>query len=134
MKIKFLLIFSILTLLLLSCDKANIDILVETDWVAESIQQENGTILTPVADYILSFENNHQFGLKLDINLCGGGADFKKETVDFSEGIYCTKACCDSEFANTLIQLLPENTHWNISNNQLVFSNKKGLEVVFIKN
>jgi heat shock protein HslJ len=123
-----------MSLLLLSCDKANIDILVETDWVAESIQQENGVILIPDADYILSFENDHQFGLKLDINLCGGGVDFKKETVDFSEGIYCTKACCDSEFANTLIQLLPENTHWNVSNNQLNFSNKKGLEIVFRKN
>jgi len=134
MKIKFLPIISMLSLLLLSCDKADIGILVETDWVAESIQQENGTTLTPDADYILSFENDHQFGLKLDINQCGGGVDFDKETVDFSEGIYCTKACCDSEFANTLIQLLPENTHWKLSNNQLFFSNKKGLEIVFRKN
>jgi heat shock protein HslJ len=134
MKFTFLPIISILSLLLLSCDKADIEILVETDWVAESIQRENGIILTPDADYILSFENDHQFGLKLDINLCGGRVDFKKETVDFSEGIYCTRACCDSEFANTLIQLLPENTHWKLSNNQLIFSNKQGLEILFRKN
>jgi heat shock protein HslJ len=74
--------------------------------------------------------NDHQF----DINLGGGGVGFNKDTVDFSEGIYCTKACCDSEFANTVIQLLPENTQWKLSNNPLIFFNKKGLEIVFRKN
>ncbi|MEY2905103.1 MAG: hypothetical protein RJA52_1119 [Bacteroidota bacterium] len=130
MRIIFL---SLISLMSLSCNKDNLQILVDTEWIAKSIQQENETILLPMADYILSFENERQFGLRLDINICGGGVEFKKETVDFSAGIYCTKACCDSEFANLLVQKLPENTHWKLSNDQLIFSNKKGLEIVFRK-
>jgi heat shock protein HslJ len=127
----FTLIFS-LFYSLVACNKDK-DILMENEWIASSIRFENGDFITPLAQYHFIIENNNQFRLQLDINMCGGEVYFRKKTVEFKNGIGCTEACCDSEFAIALVDNLTQTKYWEISNNQLVLTNDKGLNIVFLK-
>ena len=127
----FTLIFS-LFFSLVACDKDK-DIVMDNEWIASSIRFENGDFVTPVSQYYFILENNNQFRLQLDINLCGGEVYFRKKTVEFKNGIGCTEACCDSEFAIALVDNLTQTKNWEISTNQLVLTNDKGLMIVFLK-
>jgi len=118
--------------LMVSCEK-DIAIVLDNQWVASSIKFENGDFETPGSLYYLIFENKGQFRLQLDVNLCGGEVSFKKKLVNFKNGIACTEACCDSEFAIALINNLTRTKYWAVNNRLLVFSNDNGLEIIFEK-
>ena len=130
-EIFYTLIFS-LFFFLVACDKDK-DIVMDNEWIASSIKFENGDFISPVSQYYLILENNNQFRLQLDINLCGGEVYFRKKTVEFKNGIGCTEACCDSEFAIALVDNLTQTKNWEIITNQLVLTNDKGLMIVFLK-
>jgi heat shock protein HslJ len=117
---------------LVACDTDK-DIVMDNEWIASSIRFENGDFVTPVFQYYFILENNNQFRLQLDINLCGGNVYFRKKTVEFKNGIGCTEACCDSEFAIALVNNLTQTKNWEINANQLVLTNDKGLKIVFLK-
>ena len=132
MKTTLLALFFLFLLHLTSCnkDKANV---IDNQWIATSIVLENDVILTPNSNYYLSFESKDQFSLSLDINHCGGEVHFKKNTVEFKSGAYCTEACCDSDFAITLLNQLTQIEQWELIENQLIFSNPRGLKIVFLQ-
>lgn len=115
---------------LAACNKDK-DILFSNEWIAASITQENGDFITPNSDYTLILESKSQFSLRLDVNLCGGKVYFRRQKVNFKDGIYCTEACCDSEFAIALVNNLDKTRNWSIVGNRLMLKNDKGLLIVF---
>jgi heat shock protein HslJ len=84
---------------------------------------------TAPGDYTLEFPERNQFSLRLDVNTCGGAADFRINSGIRFDGIYCTEACCDSEFAAQLLQLLPKVKQYEWSDEQLVLKGENGLQI-----
>jgi heat shock protein HslJ len=132
MKKSFHLLIFILFSTLSACNKDK-GIILDNEWIAASITFENGDVSTPFAEYTFLLESKNQFRLQLDINLCGGTVNFRKKTVDFKDGIGCTEACCDSDFAVALVTKLTDTKYWEISNNQLILTNDSSLRIVFDK-
>lgn len=131
--IKFILYGFLSVFCLTACSKKS-DEITDNEWVAISIKLENGTFLTPVADYLLTFDNGSKFKLQLDKNSCMGRMTFGENRVSVDDGISCTEACCDSEFAEILVESLQDVDTWRIiETNRLLFTNKSGLEVLFEK-
>ncbi len=132
MKMLFYTLIFALFFSLVACNKDK-DIVMANEWIASSIEFENGDFVTPVSQYYFILENNNQFRLQLDVNLCGGEVYFRKNTVEFKNGIGCTEACCDSDFAMALVDNLTQTKYWEIKSNDLVLTNDKGLQIVFVK-
>lgn len=124
--IRILICFFVLS----ACNKEK-DIELSNEWIAASITLENGGFLTPNSDYVLNLEKKDRFSLRLDINVCEGSVEFKEKTVEFNNGIACTEACCDSEFAMALVSNINKTKNWDIVKNQLILKNDKGLKIVF---
>lgn len=114
---------------LVACNKEK-EIVIDNDWIASSIRFENGDFSSPDSQYHFTIENKNLFSLRLDVNLCRGTVYFRKKSVVF-KSIGCTEACCDSEFAIAIIDNLNKAKYWEVSNNQLVLTNDKGLKIVF---
>jgi len=73
--------------------------------------------------YVLKFGEDNQVSIRLDINSCGSGYDTKcDECISFA-GFACTKACCDSEFAVKLIEVIGEATKYDIKSDILTLKN-----------
>jgi len=71
-------------------------------------------------EYILSFKTDTTYGIGLDVNQCGGSYEIKGSgTINISTPA-CTRVCCDSDFANNLIQLLPDMTQYFERGKELV--------------
>lgn len=132
MKKVILQLFVIFIFSLIACDLDK-EIDIDNEWIASSIKLENGDFMTPTSNYNFVLENNNQFSLQLDINRCGGNIYFKTKSVEFKNGIACTEACCDSEFANALVANLSKSKKWTIISNQLILTNDTGLIIVFEK-
>lgn len=127
----FVLIF-ILFYSFIACNKEK-EVVLDNEWLVFSIRLENGDFTTPTSQYYFIPENRNSFKLLLDINTCSGKVNFRSKTVAFSDGITCTEACCDSDFAIALINNLVKTKYWEINGQKLVLSNDKGLEIVFNK-
>ena len=130
MKTVFKTLILIYFFVLVACIKED-DIVLSNEWIAASITYENGNFISPNSEYSFNLENKDKFSLRLDINLCGGTVYFRKKTVEFKNGIGCTEACCDSEFAVALVNNLDKTKNWEIVENQLILKNDKGLKIVF---
>ncbi len=132
MKTVFYTLFFTSFFFIIACEKDK-DVILDSEWIASSIIFENGDFTNPNSYYYLIFENKGQYRLQLDINLCGGEVSFKGKSVKFKNGMGCTEACCDSDFAIALVDNLTKTTNWGLNANQLVFTNDKGLEIIFVK-
>jgi len=119
-------------LFLVACEKDK-DIILDSEWIASSIRLENGAATTPDSEYTLAFENKGSYSLRLDVNLCGGEVSFRRKSVKFRNGMNCTEACCDSEFALSLASNLTKSKYWELNANQLVFTDDNGMEIIFVK-
>lgn len=122
----------VLFILIISCDEDK-DIVLDREWTASSIRFESGDFVNLNSQYDFILEDNNQFRLQLDVNLCGGSVFFRKNTVEFKDGTGCTEACCDSENAIALVDNLTKTINWEINANQLILTNDKGLEIIFLK-
>ncbi len=132
MKTIFYTLFFASFFFLIACEKDK-DVISDSTWIASSIKFENGDFANPNSQYYLVFEHKGQYRLQLDINLCGGEISFKEKSVKFKNGMGCTEACCDSDFAIALVDNLTKTKNWVLNANQLVFTNDKGLEIIFVK-
>ncbi|MEL7120422.1 MAG: META domain-containing protein [Bacteroidota bacterium] len=118
--IKLLGLFSIA--LLLSCNKSKdccIANPLTITWVAASVDVEN-QFQTATNEIIMTLHEEGQMSIKLDINTCGGdySMDLSEQTVAFKE-MFCTEACCDSEFAQNVVDVLLRSTRFETSGNTL---------------
>lgn len=81
--------------------------------------------------YVLEATTDSIFGFNLDKNGCGGQFVIPSIGDIQFEGIYCSYACCDSEFANDFAQLISTTTSYYIINEELYFIGEG--EIVFRK-
>jgi heat shock protein HslJ len=95
-------------LTLLSCKKENINI-TSHKWEVVSVKESGQTFSDkPKESYILDFTRNSTYQLKLDVNNCSGKYVIPvKGKISFGSAV-CTKACCDTEFAENLLKMLNE--------------------------
>jgi len=66
---------------------------------------------TPI---LLTFKKDGTYGLKLDINSCGGKFQAREDHRIEMEFPACTEACCDSPFSVKLANTLPKVTSYRM--------------------
>ena len=121
MKYGFLLLAISLFLAAFSCQRTT---LAGTKWKVMELRLPNSTnTLYPTKDYIVEFRDEKSIGIKLDINSCGGGYELSDDKTIKISPLACTKACCDSDFADNLARALSEMTTAKSSSNQLMLEN-----------
>ena len=127
------LIFTILVgLIMLSCkttqsskkEDMNIDITSNKWEVVKIKKQEESTYINAKESYILEFINDKTFTLNLDVNNCGGHFEIVNNKNIIISELACTDACCDSDFAGNLVQLLLKMTEYYEKENELIFEGK----------
>jgi len=84
--------------------------------------------------YVLKFGEDNQASIMLDVNRCGSGYDIKcDECISFT-GFACTKACCDSDFAVKLIEVIGDATKYDIKSDILTLKNVGEVKLKRISN
>lgn len=68
---------------------------------------------------IIEFRDDGSYKLKLDVNSCLGNFALLENNQITLTVSGCTKMCCDSEFSNKLIQMLPQVESYQIESNIL---------------
>lgn len=119
-KLLFLLIF--IVLLVLSCTK-NDDLLQisTTKWRVVKVKEQSESSYTKAdKDYIIDFVNDTLYTLSLDVNNCSGNYETINNGAVNINLPGCTKMCCDSNFAEELLQLLPKMTTYSQKRKQLI--------------
>jgi META domain-containing protein len=118
---------------LVGCSKEKKEI-VESKWEVESIKQnDNSALKTSTQSYILTFEKKKEYYLNLDINSCAGKVNFiGKNTIDFKSA-FCTYICCDSSFAEELIEVIALVNKYDINDTKLILKGKNGERIILNK-
>ncbi|MEM1120393.1 MAG: META domain-containing protein [Bacteroidota bacterium] len=124
----FIILFALL--ILISCGDEDEECMTSTDlistvWVAQ-FTVLNGQQVDAPNDVTLTFANEISFGLDLEINSCGGTVDLNGNSVNITE-IFCTEACCDSDFSNDLVFFLSTATEIKVDCDGLTFSDGDNL-------
>ena len=57
--------------------------------------------------------------IQLDINMCGGDYEVGLDSTLNMDNAACTKACCDSQFSQKFVEMLPRVESFEIENNKL---------------
>ena len=119
------------TSMLWSCEKDEIRVdITSNNWKVLKIKNPEDSIYTETSNsYILDFNSDTTFILNLDINTCFNQYEIIKSGNIEIKSMSCTEACCDSEFANDLMLLLPNMTNFNTEGNELLFRGNG--EVIF---
>lgn len=118
-----------------SCEKSNLDDeidLTANDWKIIKIKSPGeSTYLVATEDYVFNFVNDSIFTFNLDVNGCGGDYEIiSKGNIEFGWP-YCTMVCCDSDFADKLLELIPDMTRYFGLDNKLVLQGQG--EIIFSK-
>ena len=91
--------------------------------------EENGTNTTPPKNYVLTFSEGG-FSLTLDVNTCDGSLKLCEadQDLDFISG-GCTYACCDSDFAQKMVNFMFEEVvDFELNGKALTLFNQSGVE------
>lgn len=91
-----------------------------TEWEVRTITaQDPGFILIATTPYPLKFMEDSTFIIRLDVNSCESTYRLETENNISINPVGCTKVCCDSAFADTLLNLLKDVYRFNIAGNDL---------------
>lgn len=117
-------IYIIAVFILSSCEKEDINYdinIKENEWVVSKIKTKEDLVLrTTSSTYILKFIDDIQYTINLDVNSCGGNyTNFGNGSIKI-EPAGCTEICCDSEYAEDLIQILSTITKYYGKGNELI--------------
>ena len=122
---RFLIYCGFFLLVILSCEKDVYDTdkdLTINDWRVVKLRKQGDLSYTSTENlYILKFLNDTTFVISLDINGCGGQYKIISNGNIELEPLYCTEICCDSDFADDLIQLIPQMTKYYKKENEMIF-------------
>jgi len=93
----------------------------EKEWEVVSIIEPGSSFAEQAENtYVLNFTDDTTYTLSLDVNHCSGDYRVKSDSkIEFS-GAACTEVCCDSEFARTLVRLLPGMTDYRFDSGYLI--------------
>jgi hypothetical protein len=78
-------------------------------WIATDFMSMESVLYSKENGFnpMIEFENDGFYNLKLDMNSCIGNFMLSGTYNIFISTSGCTKICCDSEFYNKFVQLLP---------------------------
>ncbi len=101
--------------------------LIDTEWEVWSITAPDRIfILKSPTPYPVKFLKDSTFTIGLDVNTCGGTYSLDNENYIHINTIYCTEMCCDSVFADTLINIFRDIHSYKIvgDNLELIAQNR----------
>ena len=101
-------------------------------WVAESLESGSQACEEELLDdYILDIDaTSESYGLQLDINGCSGLiSKARNGEINFKPGA-CTEACCDSDGAICLLQVLSRVERYEFDGDRLILSTSSA-EIIF---
>lgn len=82
-----------------------------------------------------TFYTTRQFGVALDVNVCGGGFDIPEDGKITISWDGCTKTCCDGDYGKKIIQLIPEMNNYLLSGKDTItFSGSGQTKIKLIRN
>lgn len=94
--------------------------IINTEWEVRSITAPDPQfILIAPTPYPVKFMEDSIFTIRLDVNSCGSTYRLEAENNINFNSVGCTKICCDSAFANSLINILKDVYSFNIVGNDL---------------
>lgn len=104
--------------------------IVDEQWEVQSIRvHTDSASINAARDYILSFENRKNYMITLDVNNCSGEVDFEKEnSIDFGLAA-CTKICCDSTYALSLLNILESVNKYDLNESTLILTGDIGKRI-----
>ena len=130
-KMKTLKIIFPILVLLLSCEKEDVNIDIKSNkWVVVKMKSQGEPTFTETREsYVLEFTSDTTYKLKLDVNSCFGYYEIINSGNITISLMGCTEVCCDSDFAEDLSQLFPKMTEYYGKGNILFFEGEG--EIVF---
>ena len=122
-------IYQILTLILvssvfLSCQKEKLDIDLESNrWRVVKLKLNDNSSFKRADDtYFLEFLSDTSFLLILDVNGCYLNYEsIQHGNIEVTSGLFCTKVCCDSDYAEKIKKLMPLMTKYYGKGKKLFF-------------
>lgn len=122
--------FSLLALS--ACKKENINVdLLGNQWQAVKLKKEGATFYKKAkGEYLLTFGAGNNYGFSLDVNDSGGDYEISSPGTIAMDFNFFTLVCCDSDFANEAVELLPKMTSYVEKGDKLTFWGNEG-EIVF---
>ena len=67
----------------------------------------------------IEFKSDRTADVQLDVNACFGDFELQGENVIQISEMGCTEACCDSDFSQKFIEMLPQVNSYEIEDNTL---------------
>lgn len=116
----------LLALVLISCQKENFGIELESSkWKLVKYKSESeSSFMKSKSDYFLEFTSESSIKVNLDVNYCNHSFErFTNGSFKIEIGS-CTYLCCDSEYADRFRQLIPLMTKYYGKGNQLIFEGR----------
>jgi len=118
------LFFGIFVIIILSCHKDSMDysnILSTNAWKINSYRIGNPVAYSfTTEDYIFNFNGEKKtYELNLDVNDCSGSFIISDKISIELESPGCSEICCDSDFAEELLRVIPIITNYQIRGNLL---------------
>lgn len=112
-----------------SCGKDKKTI-IDEQWEVQSIRvHTDSASINAVKDYVLSFENKKNYSINLDVNSCSGAVTFeRKNSIDFGTA-GCTKICCDSAYALSLLHILESVNKYDVNESSLILTGDAGKRI-----
>ena len=115
--------------LLISCSEDEIDISnIYNTWSVVSIHtvESINPNLQPDKKVTINFKENNKFDIMLEVNNCGGSFNLTAPDGLSVDSLFCTYACCDSEFSMKFINLLRQTRTYKINGSRLTLFNELG--------
>jgi heat shock protein HslJ len=136
MNIKPLIPILFILILFTSCKKdVDIDFRVNNWKVLKLKESGSSKFLKPDSTYILKFISNNAFNFNTDVNECWGSYEVTSPgNITINNEIGCTFVCCDTDFAQKMIQLFPMMTSYYGKGDRLFFEGENGSKIVLTKN
>ncbi len=91
------------------------------EWKTESFLSLESTGYPKDDEYspVITFRNDGTYTLVLDVNGCSGEyVSDSDDNINISTSI-CTKMCCDSDFSEKLVGMLPQVNSFSINDKEL---------------
>jgi len=116
------LILILFSFTLLACTKENISLaeLQFGKWEVEKIKKAGDSSFRKAENsYFLEFDDDNGVVARLDVNSCSGTYELiDSKNIKF-DGMSCTYACCDTEYAEDYARLLRVMTQYSKRGNKL---------------
>ena len=122
-KYRILILTVLVGLIMWSCEKEDINIDIKSNnWEVVKIKKQGESTYTKTKEsYVLEFTSDTTCTLKLDVNNCFGNYEIINSGNIKINPMVCTEICCDSDFAEKLLQLFPKMTEYYGKGKELIF-------------